>query len=152
MVGCARLGIFTRQLVSVGCGFNCRSALGLVAGYLGIEAGKCDRHFGRYFVSFSSILLAIGVVPSPAELQSVIIAVSLVQIPIYIRLTRSMVLSLGNKICFSCQGLGASELRIIFRHICREVSRLWYKQLFRMVQRTRSCRFGFLVWAHSRRF
>ncbi|TAG65472.1 MAG: ABC transporter permease, partial [Oscillatoriales cyanobacterium] len=66
-----------------------------------------------------SILLAIAIVTvTGPSLQSVIIAVSVVQIPIYIRLTRSMVLSLREQeFVLAVKALGASDLRIIFRHI-----------------------------------
>ena len=107
------------SLVSVGAGLIVGALLGLVAGYF---RGLLEMAIGTLadiLLAFPSILLAIGVVTvTGPSLQSVIIAVSLVQIPIYIRLTRSMVLSLREQeFVLAVKALGASDLRIIFRHI-----------------------------------
>jgi len=107
------------SLVSVGAGLIVGALLGLVAGYF---RGLLEIAIGTLadiLLAFPSILLAIGVVTvTGPSLQSVIIAVSLVQIPIYIRLTRSMVLSLREQeFVLAVKALGASDLRIIFRHI-----------------------------------
>ena len=66
-----------------------------------------------------SILLAIAVVTvTGPNVPSVMFAVGVVQIPICIRLTRSMVLSLREQdFIQSVRALGATPTRIIFRHI-----------------------------------
>ncbi|HEY9623903.1 MAG TPA: ABC transporter permease, partial [Crinalium sp.] len=70
-------------------------------------------------LSFPSILLAIAVVTVIGpSLTSVMIAVGVVQIPIFIRLTRSMVLTLREQeFVQTVRAFGAKPSRIIFFHI-----------------------------------
>ena len=107
------------SLVSVGAGLFVGAMLGLLAGYFRGWAEVAIGTLADILLAFPSILLAIAVVTvTGPSLQSVIIAVSVVQIPIYIRLTRSMVLSLREQqFVLAVKALGASDLRIIFRHI-----------------------------------
>lgn len=107
------------SLVSVGAGLFVGSLLGLFAGYFRGWAEVAIGILADILLAFPSILLAIAIVTvTGPSLQSVIIAVSIVQIPIYIRLTRSMVLSLREQeFVLAVKALGASDLRIIFRHI-----------------------------------
>lgn len=109
----------TVGVVSVGLGLIIGLFLGLVAGYF---RGKIDMAIGwvtDILLAFPSILLAIAIVTvSGPSLQSAMLAVAVVQIPIYIRLTRSMVLSLREQeFVLAVQALGASPTRIIFYHI-----------------------------------
>lgn len=109
----------TVGLVSVGLGLIVGLLLGLVAGYF---RGKIDIAIGwvtDILLAFPSILLAIAIVTvSGPSLQSAMLAVAVVQIPIYIRLTRSMVLSLREQeFVQAVQALGATPTRIIFYHI-----------------------------------
>ncbi|MCC3412118.1 MULTISPECIES: ABC transporter permease [unclassified Microcoleus] len=107
------------SLVSVGAGLFVGSLLGLLAGYFRGWVEGAIGILADILLAFPSILLAIAIVTvTGPSLQSVIIAVSVVQIPIYIRLTRSMVLSLREQeFVLAVKALGASDLRIIFRHI-----------------------------------
>ncbi|WP_293333055.1 ABC transporter permease [Microcoleus sp. CAWBG58] len=107
------------SLVSVGAGLFVGALLGLFAGYFRGWAEVAIGILADILLAFPSILLAIAIVTvTGPSLQSVIIAVSVVQIPIYIRLTRSMVLSLREQeFVLAVKALGASDLRIIFRHI-----------------------------------
>ncbi|MCC3446263.1 MULTISPECIES: ABC transporter permease [unclassified Microcoleus] len=107
------------SLVSVGAGLFVGSLLGLFAGYFRGWVEGAIGILADILLAFPSILLAIAIVTvTGPSLQSVIIAVSVVQIPIYIRLTRSMVLSLREQeFVLAVKALGASDLRIIFRHI-----------------------------------
>ncbi len=107
------------SLVSVGGGLFVGALLGLFAGYFRGWAEVAIGILADILLAFPSILLAIAIVTvTGPSLQSVIIAVSVVQIPIYIRLTRSMVLSLREQeFVLAVKALGASDLRIIFRHI-----------------------------------
>lgn len=107
------------SLVSVTLGLVVGTLLGLVAGYY---RGWLERTIGwltDILLAFPSILLAIAVatVIGPS-LQSVMIAVGVVQIPIFTRLTRSMVLSLREQgFVQTVRAFGAKSHRIIFRHI-----------------------------------
>ncbi|MCL1463160.1 ABC transporter permease [Argonema galeatum] len=109
----------TVGLISVGLGLIVGLILGLIAGYF---RGYLETVIGwltDILLAFPSILLAIAIVTvSGPSLQSVMLAVGVVQIPIYIRLTRSMVLSLREQeFVIATKALGASPTRIIFNHI-----------------------------------
>ncbi|HAZ49801.1 MAG TPA: peptide ABC transporter permease [Cyanobacteria bacterium UBA11369] len=109
----------TVGVVSVGLGLIVGLLLGLVAGYF---RGKIEIAIGwvtDILLAFPSILLAIAIVSvSGPSLQSAMLAVAVVQIPIYIRLTRSMVLSLREQeFVLAVQALGATPIRILFYHI-----------------------------------
>ncbi|WP_408648779.1 ABC transporter permease [Tumidithrix elongata] len=103
--------------VSLGCAIG--TLVGLLAGYV---QGWLDLAIGwvtDILLAFPSILLAIAIVTvTSPNLQTVIIAVGIVQIPIYIRLARGMVLSLKpQQFVLASQSLGASSMRLLFRHI-----------------------------------
>jgi peptide/nickel transport system permease protein len=113
-----RISLFV-GLVSVLLGLIVGVLLGLVAGYF---RGGLDTGIGwltDILLAFPSILLAIAVVTiTGPSLPSVMIAVGVVQIPIFIRLTRSMVLSLREQeFVQTVIAFGATPRRIIFRHI-----------------------------------
>ena len=106
-------------LVSVLLGLVVGLLLGLVAGYF---RGWLDTIIGwltDILLAFPSILLAIAIVTiTGPSLPSVMIAVGVVQIPIFIRLTRSMVLSLREQeFVQTVRAFGATPGRIIFLHI-----------------------------------
>jgi peptide/nickel transport system permease protein len=106
-------------LVAVGLGLMIGLLLGLVAGYF---RGYLETGIGwltDILLSFPSILLAIAVVTiTGPSVQSVMFAVGIVQIPIFIRLTRSMVLSLREQdFVQTVRAFGATPSRIIFFHI-----------------------------------
>lgn len=106
-------------LVSVLLGLTMGVLLGLVAGYF---RGWLETGIGwltDILLAFPSILLAIAVVTiTGPSLPSVMIAVGVVQVPIFIRLTRSMVLSLREQeFVQTVIAFGATPARIIFRHI-----------------------------------
>ncbi|MBF2001725.1 MAG: ABC transporter permease [Synechococcales cyanobacterium M58_A2018_015] len=107
------------SLVSVGLGLIIGTFLGLIAGYFRGWSERMISWLTDILLSFPSILLAIAVatVIGPS-LQSVMIAVAVVQIPIFIRLTRSMVLSLREQgFVQTARAFGAKPERIIFNHI-----------------------------------
>ena len=113
-----RISLFV-GLISVLLGLLIGVVLGLVAGYF---RGWTDIGIGwgtDILLAFPSILLAIAVVTiTGPSLPSVMIAVGIVQIPIFIRLTRSMVLSLREQeFVQTVIAFGATPGRIIFRHI-----------------------------------
>jgi peptide/nickel transport system permease protein len=106
-------------LVSVVLGLFIGVLLGLVAGYF---RGWLETVIGwltDILLAFPSILLAIAVVTvTGPSIPSVMIAVGVVQIPIFIRLTRSMVLSLREQeFVQTVRAFGATPARIIFLHI-----------------------------------
>lgn len=107
------------SLVSVALGLLIGTFFGLIAGYFRGWLERVISWFTDILLAFPSILLAIAVatVVGPS-LQSVMIAVGVVQIPIFIRLTRSMVLSLREQgFIQTVRAFGAKPGRIIFYHI-----------------------------------
>ena len=107
------------SLVSVSMGLLIGTSLGLMAGYF---RGKIDAFVGwmtDILLAFPPILLAIAVATMfGSSLRSVILAVGIIQIPIFIRLTRSMVLSLREQdFVQTVRAFGATPVRIIFFHI-----------------------------------
>lgn len=106
-------------LVAVGLGLIIGLLLGLVAGYF---RGKLETVIGwltDILLSFPSILLAIAIVTvTGPSVPSVMVAVGAIEIPVFIRLTRSMVLSLREQeFVQTVRAFGATPGRIIFLHI-----------------------------------
>ena len=106
-------------LVSVLIGLLIGVALGLAAGYF---RGRIEGVVGwltDVMLAFPSILLAIAVVTvTGPSVISVMMAVGIVQIPKFIRLTRSMVLSLREQeFVQTVRAFGATPPRIVFLHI-----------------------------------
>jgi peptide/nickel transport system permease protein len=113
----------TVGLCVVAIGATIGITLGLVAGYLG---GPIDAIIGRIVdiqLAFPLILLAVAVVgvigPSLATVIAVIGVTSWVQ---YVRVIRAEVLSLRERdFVAAAQALGASQRRIVFRHLLPNV-------------------------------
>ncbi|MBD1914045.1 MULTISPECIES: ABC transporter permease [unclassified Leptolyngbya] len=106
-------------LVAVAIGMLIGVALGLLAGYF---RGRLETVVGwmtDVMLAFPSILLAIAIVTvTGPSVVSVMFAVGLVQLPKFIRLTRSMVLSLREQeFVQTVRAFGATPPRIILRHI-----------------------------------
>ncbi|MBY3555154.1 ABC transporter permease [Modestobacter lapidis] len=95
--------------------------LGMIAGYYGGWADLAISRFADMMFAFTSILLALTLVAVlGVNLQNVIIAVGISVIPVIIRLVRSSVLSLREEpYVEAARALGASNLRIITRHVFR---------------------------------
>jgi peptide/nickel transport system permease protein len=107
------------SLVSVGLGLAIGTGLGLVAGYF---RGIWDTVIGwvtDILLALPPILLAIAIVTiTGPSIPSVMVAVGIIQIPIFIRLTRSMVLSLREQdFIQTIRAFGATSSRTIFYHI-----------------------------------
>jgi peptide/nickel transport system permease protein len=107
------------SMVAVSLGFVIGVGLGLMAGYL---QGRVDGVIGWFtdiLLAFPSILLAIAIVTvTGPSLPSAMVAIAIVQVPIYIRLTRSMVLSLREQeFVQAARALGATPGQILFHHI-----------------------------------
>jgi peptide/nickel transport system permease protein len=107
-------------VLSVGLALFIGSFLGFVAGFLG---GWLDTVLGwitDLMLAFPSTLLAIGIVavsPKPS-LETTLLAISIVQIPIYIRLARGSVIGLRDlEYVQAANALGANRLRVLFKHL-----------------------------------
>jgi peptide/nickel transport system permease protein len=106
-------------LVSVLLGLIIGVALGLAAGYFRGWTESIVGWLTDVMLAFPSILLAIAVVTvTGPSVISVMFAVGIVQIPKFIRLTRSMVLSLREQeFVQTVRAFGATPPRIVFLHI-----------------------------------
>lgn len=108
------IGVF-----AVGFAIVIGTALGAVAGY---AAGWTDNGIMRFMdvlLAFPSLLLAIALVTILGPgLNNALIAIGIVQIPIYARIIRSSVISVKEMDFVTAErALGASPLRILLRRI-----------------------------------
>ncbi|WP_245587728.1 ABC transporter permease [Calidithermus chliarophilus] len=106
-------------LVAVGLSLTIGTLLGLMAGYF---RGGLEVFIGwitDILLAFPSTLLAIAIVAVlGSNLTNAMIAVSVTQIPIYIRLARSVALSVRElEFIQAATALGAPNRRILLRHL-----------------------------------
>lgn len=106
-------------IIAVGIGLSAGLLLGLVAGWRG---GLIDQVIMRAIdalLAFPGLLLAISITSALGpNLRNAMLAIGIVAIPVYTRLTRSQVLQLrGREYIEAARALGASDARIIFRHL-----------------------------------
>lgn len=106
-------------ILAVGMAIAIGGFLGAVAGYYG---GKLDNIIMRImdiFLAVPSILLAIAIVSALGpNLLNLMIAVSISSVPGYARIVRASVLSIRDQeFIEAARAIGASDARIIFRHI-----------------------------------
>ncbi|MGL4534412.1 MAG: nickel transporter permease [Fusobacteriaceae bacterium] len=94
-------------------------SLGAFAGFYG---GKLDNVIMRImdiFLAVPSILLAIAIVSALGpNLRNLMLAISISSVPSYARIVRASVLSIRDQEYIeAAKAIGASDMRIIFRHI-----------------------------------
>ena len=109
--------------LSVAMGGSIGVIFGIVSGYYG---GKIDTIIMRVMdvlLAFPGILLALAIVSVlGGSLQNVIIAVSIFSVPAFARIVRSSTLSVRQlEYIDAVRALGASDFRIIFKHILPNV-------------------------------
>jgi len=111
------------SLSSVILGMILGVGLGFFAGYLGGRVDFWSQRLIDFLLSFPGILLAIFVsVIVGTGLWPVILAISIWSIPTFCRVTRGMVMSVvQNEYVLAAKASGAGMLRIMFRHILRNV-------------------------------
>lgn len=120
----ARIIVATQNTMMIAAGAVICSAaigtvLGLIAGYAGKRTGEVILRLADVIMSFPSLLLAVVVLyilgPSVGNL---IVVLSITRIPVYLRTTRAEVLEVRERMFVqAARVMGASGLRIIFRHI-----------------------------------
>lgn len=95
------------------------SFLGLLAGYTGGRTDLCLMFCMDILLAFPATLLAIAIVAMIGPgLRNSLIAISLVSIPFYARITRGEVLALKEReFVTAARGLGGSTRRILLWHI-----------------------------------
>ena len=111
-------------LISVGIGFFVGVTLGLAAGYLG---GTFDLVVMRgidALLAFPALVLAIAITSALGpQIQNAMIAIGIVAIPAYARLTRGQVLAVRSReFIGAARTIGATPLRVVMRHIFQNVT------------------------------
>lgn len=106
-------------IIAVGISIVIGGILGAVAGYYG---GKLDNTIMRImdiFLAVPSILLAIAIVSALGpSILNLMLAISISSVPSYARIVRASVLSIRDQeFIEAARAIGASNTRIIFRHI-----------------------------------
>jgi peptide/nickel transport system permease protein len=93
--------------------------MGLAAGYLGGLTDQVSSRVVDAMLAFPGVLLAIAVTSALGpSLRNAMIAVGIIQIPLYFRLTRAQVLQAREQdYVLAAAVLGASRLRILGRHV-----------------------------------
>jgi peptide/nickel transport system permease protein len=95
------------------------TVFGLISGYAGGWVDNVIMRCMDVLLAFPSLLLAIAIVTVLGPgLQNALLAIAIVSIPVYARLTRASVLSVKeNEYITANRALGAHPLRILFVHI-----------------------------------
>jgi ABC-type dipeptide/oligopeptide/nickel transport system permease subunit len=93
--------------------------LGSLAGYVGKTLDNIIMRFMDVLLAFPSLLLAIAIVSVLSRgLQSALIAIAIVTIPVYARVVRASVLSVKEQEYIEAtRALGASHFVVLFKHI-----------------------------------
>ena len=111
-------------LISVSIGLLVGVSVGLAAGYAG---GKTDMILMRLIdalLAFPGLLLAISITAALGpQIQNAMIAIGIVAIPVYARLTRGQVLSLREReYVTAARAIGVRPLWIALRHILPNIA------------------------------
>ncbi len=95
------------------------SVLGLVSGYGGFWSDNIIMRSMDVLLAFPSLILAIAIVTVLGPgLQNALLAIAIVNIPVYARLARAQVLSLKeSEYVVAAQSVGAGDNRILYIHI-----------------------------------
>ena len=106
-------------MISVSIGFFVGVTLGLVAGYLGGLVDLLAMRGVDALLAFPALLLAISITAALGpQIQNAMIAIGIVAVPAYTRLTRGQVLSLREReFVLAARTIGATPVRIVLRHI-----------------------------------
>ena len=97
--------------------------IGLVSGFVG---GRLDNVLMRImdaFLTFPPLLLAVAIVGLLGpDLENVVIALGIVQVPVFARIVRGSTLSAREEVYIvAARALGASSMRIVFSGILRNI-------------------------------
>lgn len=105
--------------VAVGVGLTVGGLAGLAAAYRGGATDLLLMRLVDGILAFPALILAIALVAALGpSLKNAMIAIGIVQIPVYARLTRAQVLQLKSlDFVTAARALGASPIRIIARHL-----------------------------------
>jgi peptide/nickel transport system permease protein len=111
-------------LISVSIGLFVGVSLGLIAGYLGGTADLLIMRAIDALLAFPGLVLAISITAALGpQIQNAMIAIGIVAIPAYTRLTRAQVLSAREReYVTAARAIGAPALRVVLRHILPNIA------------------------------
>ncbi len=111
-------------LISVSIGLLVGVSLGLAAGYLGGAVDLFAMRVIDALLAFPALRLASSITAALGpQLQNAMIAIGVVAIPAYTRLTRAQVLSVREReYVTAVRAVGASSWRIVLKHILPNIS------------------------------
>jgi len=106
-------------LIAVSIGFTVGVTIGLIAGYLGGLVDLLAMRAIDALLAFPALVLAISITAALGpQIQNAMIAIGVVAVPLYTRLTRGQVLSVRERdYITAARTIGASGRRIVLRHI-----------------------------------
>lgn len=106
-------------IIAVGISIFVGGILGSIAGFYGGTIDNIIMRIMDIFLAIPSILLAIAIVSALGpNLLNLMIAVGISSVPSYARIVRASVLSIRDQeFIEAARAIGASDLRIIFKHI-----------------------------------
>ena len=106
-------------VLSVGLAIVVGALIGAFCGYLGGWADSLVMRLMDIMLAFPALLLAIAIVTILGPgLINMLYAIGIVSIPAYARIVRASVLSIkAQDYVLAARSLGASHLRILFRHV-----------------------------------
>ena len=106
-------------LISVSIGFLVGVSLGLAAGYLGGTFDLIAMRAVDALLAFPALVLAIAITAALGpQIQNAMIAIGIVAVPAYARLTRGQVLAVrAREFIVAARTIGAPTIRIVLRHI-----------------------------------
>lgn len=120
----ARILVATQNTIMVASGAVCLSmiigtSLGLVAGYTNKAIAQVIMRIADVIMAFPSLLLAVLVLyMMPPSVFNLVIVLAITRIPVYLRTARAEVLEIRERMFVQAAVvMGASSLRIVFRHI-----------------------------------
>jgi len=111
-------------LISVGIGFGVGVSMGLIAGYAGGMVDLLLMRLVDALLAFPALLLAISITAALGpDIRNAMIAIGVVSIPVYARLTRGQVLSLREReYVTAARAVGVSPTRIALAHILPNIA------------------------------
>ena len=123
MVHGARLSVFV-GFASVGFGTLVGLAVGVSAGYMGGRLDSVSQRIVEIMLSLPDLLMALVLVATLGSgPDKVVLALAIIFIPSTVRVVRGTVLSAKeNMYVEAARALGASQFRIMFRHILPNVT------------------------------
>ena len=106
-------------LISVSIGFVVGVSLGLATGYLGGLFDLLAMRAIDALLAFPALILAIAITAALGpQIENAMIAIGVVSVPVYTRLTRGQVLSVREReYLVAARTVGVPPLRIVLRHI-----------------------------------